>query len=88
MRGENTPAFRYWDKGNLAVLGRFAAVADLNWLGLSGLPAWLIWLFVHLLYIVEFQSRLLIMVQWAWLYLTYDRAARLITGKDPLPLDL
>jgi NADH dehydrogenase len=88
LRGENTPPFHYRDKGNLAVIGRFAAVADLNWLRLSGLPAWLIWIFVHLLYIVEFQSRLLIMIQWAWLYFTYDRSARLITGKDSLPLDL
>jgi NADH:ubiquinone reductase (H+-translocating) len=88
LRGENTPPFHYFDKGNLAVIGRFAAVADLNFLRLSGLPAWLIWVFVHLLYIVEFQSRLLIMVQWAWLYFTYDRSARLITGKDSLPLDL
>ncbi len=88
LRGEKTEAFRYRDKGNLAVIGRAAAVADLNWLRLSGFPAWLIWIFVHLLYIVEFQNRLLIMLQWAWLYLTYDRSARLITGKNPLPLDL
>jgi NADH dehydrogenase len=88
LRGENTEPFHYRDKGNLAVIGRFAAVADLNFLRLSGLPAWLIWIFVHLLYIVEFQSRLLIMVQWAWLYFTYDRSARLITGKPSLPLDL
>jgi NADH dehydrogenase len=82
------PAFHYWDKGNLATIGRAAAVADLNWLRLSGLPAWLIWIFVHLMNIVEFQNRLLVLVQWAWLYITYDRAARLITGKNPLPLDL
>jgi NADH dehydrogenase len=88
LRGERTPAFHYFDKGNLATIGRGAAVADLNWLRLSGWPAWLIWIFVHLLYIVEFQSRLQIMLQWAWLYLTYDRSARLITGKNPLPLDL
>jgi NADH dehydrogenase len=76
------------DKGNVATIGRAAAVADLNWLRLSGLPAWLIWIFVHLLYIIEFQNRLLVLVQWAWLYITYDRSARLITGKNPLPLDL
>jgi NADH:ubiquinone reductase (H+-translocating) len=80
--------FHYLDKGNLAVIGRAKAVADLNWLRLSGLPAWLIWSFVHLLYIVEFQNRLLIAVQWAWLYITWGRSARLITGKNPLPLDL
>lgn len=82
------PPFHYLDKGNLAVIGRAKAVADLNWLRLSGLPAWLIWSFVHLLYIVEFQNRLLIAVQWAWLYITWGRSARLITGKNPLPLDL
>jgi NADH:ubiquinone reductase (H+-translocating) len=88
IRGENYPPFHYFDKGSLAVVGRGAAVADLNWLRISGFPAWLIWIFVHLLYIVEFQNRLLILLQWAWMYITYDRSARLITGKDPLPLDL
>ncbi|HKV05441.1 MAG TPA: NAD(P)/FAD-dependent oxidoreductase [Candidatus Acidoferrales bacterium] len=88
LRGEKTPPFHYVDKGNLATIGRAAAVADLNWLRLAGLPAWLIWIFVHLLYIVEFQNRLLVMVQWGWFYFTYDRSARLITGESPLPLDL
>ncbi len=88
LRGKKIEPFHYFDKGNLATLGRAAAVADLNWLRLSGLPAWLIWLFVHLLYIVEFKNRLLILLQWAYLYVTYDRSARLITGKSPLPLDL
>jgi len=88
LRGEKTRPFHYLDKGNLATIGRAAAVADLNWLRLSGLPAWLIWIFIHLFYIIEFQNRLLVLVQWAWLYLTYDRSARLITGKNPLPLDL
>ena len=88
VRGEKVKPFHYFDKGNLATIGRFAAVADLNWLQISGLPAWLIWIFIHLLYIVQFQNRLLVMMQWAWLYLTWDRSARLITGKNPLPLDL
>ncbi|HEY0704197.1 MAG TPA: NAD(P)/FAD-dependent oxidoreductase [Candidatus Acidoferrales bacterium] len=88
FRGEKPKPFHYFDKGNLATIGRFAAVADLNWLQISGLPAWLIWIFIHLVYIVQFQNRLLVMTQWAWLYLTYDRSARLITGKSPLPLDL
>ena len=85
---QESRAFHYFDKGNLATIGRGAAVADLNWLRLAGFPAWLIWIFVHLLYIVEFRNRLLIMLQWGWLYLTWDRSARLITGKNPLPLDL
>ena len=88
LRGEKAKPFHYFDKGNLATIGRAAAVADLNWLRLSGLPAWVIWLFVHLLYIVQFQNRLLVLVQWAWLYITYDRSARLITGKNLYPLDL
>ena len=88
LGGEKIEPFRYVDKGNLATIGRAAAVADLGWLRLSGLPAWIIWLFVHLLYIVQFQNRLLVLLQWAWLYMTRDRSARLITGKNPLPLDL
>lgn len=88
LRGQKIPPFHYFDKGSLAVIGRAKAVADLNWVGLSGLPAWLIWVSVHLLYIVEFQNRVLIALQWAWLYITWGRSARLITGKNPLPLDL
>jgi NADH:ubiquinone reductase (H+-translocating) len=88
LRGQKVPRFHYLDKGNLAVIGRGDAVADLNGLELSGFPAWLIWIFIHLLYIVEFQNRLLVFIQWGWFYFTYDRSARLITGKSPLPLDL
>jgi NADH dehydrogenase len=89
LKGQKTERpFHYFDKGNLATIGRGKAVADLNWLRLAGLPAWLIWVFIHLLYIAEFRSRLLIFLQWGWLYLTWDRSARLITGKSPLPLDL
>ncbi len=88
LRGQKLSPFHYFDKGNLATIGRGAAVADLNWLRLSGWPAWLIWVFVHLLYIIQFQNRLLVMLQWAWLYLSFSRSARLITGKNPLPLDL
>lgn len=88
LRGGSVKPFHYLDKGNLATIGRFSAVADMHWLRISGFPAWLIWIFIHLLYIVEFQNRLLILVQWGWLYLTFDRSARLITGESPLPLDL
>jgi NADH dehydrogenase len=88
LRGEKMPPFSYFDKGNLATIGRGAAVADLNFMTLAGWPAWLIWIFLHLLYIVEFQNRLLVFMQWMWLYVTFDRAARLITGKNLLPLDL
>lgn len=88
LRGRKLPPFRYRDRGNLAVIGRGAAVADLNFIRLSGWPAWLIWLFVHLMNIIQFENRILVMMQWGWLYLSYDRSARLITGKNPLPLDL
>lgn len=72
--------FRYFDKGDLAVIGRAAAVANIFGMHLSGLPAWLVWLFVHLFYIVEFQSRILVFIQWGFQYLTFNRGARLITG--------
>lgn len=88
LQNKKLAPFHYFDKGNLATIGRGAAVADLNWLQISGLPAWLIWIFIHLLYIVQFQNRLLVLLQWAWLYITFDRSARLITGENPLPLDL
>jgi len=88
FRNHKLPPFHYFDKGNLATIGRGAAVADLNWLQISGFPAWLIWIFIHLVYIIQFQNRLLVMMQWAWLYISFDRSARLITGKSPLPLDL
>ncbi|MFZ0786223.1 MAG: NAD(P)/FAD-dependent oxidoreductase [Candidatus Acidiferrales bacterium] len=88
LRGETLPPFHYREKGSLATIGRGAAVADLNGVRLSGFSAWLIWIFIHLAYIIEFRTRLLVLVQWAWVYFTYDRSARLITGKSPLPLDL
>ncbi len=89
LKGQRTSRpFHYFDKGNLASVGRATAVADLRWVRISGWPAWLIWLFVHLMYIVQFRNRVLVMVQWGYMYLTHDRSARLITGDDPLPLDL
>lgn len=88
LRGETIEPFRYIDRGNLAVIGRGAAVADLNRLRLAGWPVWLIWIFIHLVNIVQFQNRILVLLQWGWLYLSYDRSARLITGRDPFPLDL
>jgi NADH dehydrogenase len=74
------PAFCYRDKGDLAVIGRAAAVANIFGVHLSGMPAWLVWLFVHLLYIVQFQNRVLVFIQWGFEYLTFNRGARLITG--------
>jgi len=77
---KDTPPFHYFDKGDMAVIGRAAAVANIFGLHVSGLPAWLIWLFIHLMYIVEFQNRVLVFVQWGFEYLTFSRGARLITG--------
>jgi len=77
------PPFHYLNKGDLAVIGRAAAVANIFGMHISGLPAWLIWLFIHLMYIVEFQSRVLVFIQWGFEYLTFSRGARLITGEAP-----
>jgi NADH dehydrogenase len=77
------PAFHYFDKGSLAVIGRAAAVADVFGAHLSGLIAWLVWAFIHLMYLVTFQSRLLVFIQWAIQDLTFSRGARLITGAAP-----
>ena len=74
----HTP-FRYRDYGSMATIGRTHAVAMLGRLHFSGFFAWLVWLFVHLMYVVEFQNRLLVLVQWAWNYFSHNRAARLIT---------
>jgi NADH dehydrogenase len=79
---KDIPPFHYFDKGDMAVIGRAAAVANIFGLHVSGFPAWLVWLFIHLMYIVEFQSRVLVFVQWGFLYLTFSRGARLITGTD------
>ncbi len=88
LKGAAIEPFHYTDKGNLAVIGRGAAVADLVRFRLAGWPAWLIWIFIHLVNIVQFQNRILVLLQWGWLYASYDRSARLITGRDPFPLDL
>jgi len=77
---KGTKLFHYFNKGDMAVIGRAAAVANIFGFHLAGLFAWLTWLFVHLIYIVEFQSRVLVFVQWGFEYLTFSRGARLITG--------
>lgn len=84
--GKPVRPFAYWDKGSLATIGRHRAVADLGRLHFDGPLAWLIWLFIHLMYLVGFQNRLLVFVQWAFSYLTFNRKARLITGGVVLPV--
>jgi NADH:ubiquinone reductase (H+-translocating) len=81
LAGRSTPAFVYRDWGNLATIGRKAAVADFGYIRLSGLLAWLAWSFAHIWFLIGFRNRLLVLVDWAWAYFTYDRGARLITGR-------
>jgi NADH dehydrogenase len=82
---DSRPAFHYWDKGSLATIGRAAAVAEFGSIHISGFVAWLAWLFVHILFLIGFRNRLLVFIQWAWSYVTYERGARLITGSTYLP---
>ncbi len=77
------PPFHYLDKGQLATIGRSSAVADIFGLKLSGLLAWLIWSFVHIMLLVGFRNRLLVFIEWVWAYVTFQRGARLITNADP-----
>jgi NADH dehydrogenase len=79
------PAFHYFDKGSLATIGRAAAVAEFGRIHISGFMAWLAWLFIHILFLIGFQNRMLVFMQWAWSYFTYERGARLITGSTSLP---
>jgi len=91
LAGKSPPPFRYRDRGNMAIIGRASAVADLGKLKFSGFLAWLAWLFVHLMNLVEFENKVLVLIQWGWYYFSRNRAARLITGdsatnpKDPCP---
>jgi NADH dehydrogenase len=80
LAGEPTQAFRYRDRGSMATIGRAAAVAVVGRLRLSGLPAWLAWLFVHIAFLIGFRNRFLVLFQWAWAYVSWQRGARLITG--------
>ena len=83
IAGRATPPFSYHDKGNLATIGRAAAVADLRGIRLSGFPAWLAWLSVHLFYLVGFQNRVIVLIRWSVSFFTRDRGARLITNVRP-----
>ncbi|MBV8050135.1 MAG: NAD(P)/FAD-dependent oxidoreductase [Acidobacteriaceae bacterium] len=77
--------FHYFDKGSLATIGRNAAVAQFGKVHLSGFIAWLSWLFIHIFFLIGFRNRIIVLFQWAWSYLTYERGARLITGNEELP---
>ena len=86
LAGGPREPFVYRDKGNLATIGRAAAVAHIGRVKLSGLVAWVLWLVVHIMYLVGFRNRLVVLIDWAWAYVTMSRGARLITGDiDPEP---
>jgi NADH dehydrogenase len=80
-RGRPRKPFHYWDKGQLAVIGRGRAVADIWKLHFAGFLAWLTWIFVHIFFLIGFRNRVLVLIQWAWSYFTFGRGARLITGE-------
>jgi len=85
LRNSPRKNFRYFDKGSLATIGRAAAVAQIGKIHISGYFAWLAWLFIHIMFIIGFRNRLIVLIQWGWSYLTYERGARLITGDTTLP---
>ncbi|NWG12757.1 MAG: NAD(P)/FAD-dependent oxidoreductase [Acidobacteria bacterium] len=84
LQKKPTPAFRYRNYGTMATIGRHRAVAVFGPLRFSGYVAWFAWLFVHLMNLIEFRDRVLVFIEWAWNYVTWNRGARLITGKDHL----
>ena len=86
LEGKPRRAFTYWDKGQLAVIGRGRAVADIWKLHFGGFLAWLIWTFVHIFFLIGYRNRVLVMIQWAWSYLTFGRGARLITAEGDAPI--
>ena len=85
LQGEPRKNFHYFNKGNLATIGRAAAVAEFGKIHISGFLAWLAWLFIHIFFLIGFRNRIIVMLQWAWSYFTYERGARLITGNTHLP---
>jgi NADH dehydrogenase len=86
LEGRPRQPFHYVDKGMLATIGRGAAVGKIGRFHFTGFLAWILWLFVHILFLIGFRNRLIVMIQWAWSYITFDRGARLITAplKEPL----
>jgi NADH dehydrogenase len=88
LKGKTRPAFRYFDKGDMATIGRMAAVAKVEWpfkAHLSGFPAWVTWIAVHIFFLIGFRNRISVFAAWIWTYFTFTRGARLITGDQSLP---
>ena len=81
-RGEPSTRFVYRDLGNMAIVGRASAVADLGWIHFSGQIGWLAWLFLHIAKLIGFRNRVVVLIEWAVAYVTFQRGARLITGDD------
>jgi NADH dehydrogenase len=89
LQGETLRQFKYVDRGSLAMIGQHAAVVDLGFIQLRGFFAWFVWLFIHIYFLIEFDNKLVVMIQWLWNYFTRNRSARLITGKEaiaPIPI--
>jgi NADH:ubiquinone reductase (H+-translocating) len=88
LKGAKRPAFRYFDKGDMATIGRMSAVADVKWpfkAHLGGWPAWVTWLVVHIFFLIGFRNRVAVLFSWVWSYFSFTRSARLITGDQRLP---
>jgi NADH:ubiquinone reductase (H+-translocating) len=88
LHGKPRPAFRYFDKGDMAAIGRMSAIGNVKWpfhAHLSGMPAWFTWVVVHISFLIGFRNRLSVLANWAWTYFTFTRGARLITGDQNLP---
>ncbi len=86
VRRQERKPFRYFSKGDLATIGRHRAIADFGKLTFSGVPAWFLWLFVHIMYLVGFRNRLTVLIQWAWAYFAYQRGSRLILSGRSTPI--
>jgi NADH:quinone reductase (non-electrogenic) len=85
LLNKTSKPFRYFNKGSLAVIGRRAGVADFGFVRFHGAIAWLMWLFIHLMFLVQFRNRVIVFIRWGFQYLTFDRGARLITMKENKP---
>ena len=88
LKGKARPAFHYFDKGDMATIGRMSAVAKVEWpfkAHMSGFPAWVTWLVVHIFFLIGFRNRISVFAAWIWTYFTFTRGARLITGDQRLP---
>ncbi|MEM1311298.1 MAG: NAD(P)/FAD-dependent oxidoreductase [Cyanobacteria bacterium P01_H01_bin.153] len=87
LASKTTPQFVYKDTGSLAIVGHSSAVVDLNWIKMTGYPAWVFWALVHVMFLIEFDNKVIVMTQWLWNFFTRNQGARLITGRDQIKSD-